>query len=73
LVSSGDVLTGWHQVFVVVLIGLEVGSEDVIGVLGGGDEHLAVVGVETQLFQDVLALMQEHKLGWDVLSAWGLL
>jgi hypothetical protein len=73
LVSSGDILAGLQQVFVLILIGLEVGSEDVIGVLGGGDEHLAVVGVETQLFQVVLALMQEHKLGWDVFSTWGLL
>ena len=62
-----------HQVFVLVLIGLEVGSEDVVGVLGCGDEHLAVVGVETELFQVVLALMQEHELGWDVFSAWDLL
>lgn len=73
LVSSGDILAGWHQVFVLVLVGLEVRSEDVVGVLRGGDEHLAVVGVETQLLQVVLALMQEHKLGWDVFSTWGLL
>ena len=39
-----------HQVFVLVLVGLEVGSENVVGVLGGGDEHLAVVGVKTELF-----------------------
>ena len=62
-----------HQVFVLVLIGLEVGSEDVVGVLRGGYKHLAVVGVETELFQVVLALMQEHKLRWDVFSAWRLL
>ena len=73
LVSSGDVLAGWHQVFVLVLVGLEVGSEDVVGVLGGCHKHLAVVGVEPKLFQVVLALMQKHKLGWDVFSAWGLL
>jgi hypothetical protein len=50
LVGSGDVFNGWHQVFVLVLVGLEVGSENVVGVLGGGDEHLAVVGVKTELF-----------------------
>jgi hypothetical protein len=73
LVCSGDVLAGWHQVFVLVLVGLEVGSEDIVGVLGGGHKHLTVVGVETELLQVVLALMQEYKLWWDVFSAWRLL
>jgi hypothetical protein len=29
--------------------------------------------VEPKLLQVALALMQEHELGWDVISAWGLL
>jgi hypothetical protein len=62
LVSSGGGLF-WG---IVILFGLQVGTEDVDAVLSSGEQHLAVMGVESELLDVLLALVQEHKLGWDL-------
>ena len=59
-------LEGGILIVLFVFIGLEIRPEDVVGVFGCRHEHLAEVGMETQLLYVVLALVQEHKLRRDL-------
>ena len=56
-----------YYFILLVFIGLKVGPEYVVAVLGCSKDHLAVVGVETKLFNVRLTLMQEHQLWGNVL------
>lgn len=51
----------------IIVVGFEVRTEHVIRIFSRGDEHFAVVGVESQFLDVVLSLMQEHKLRGNVL------
>lgn len=51
----------------IIIVGLEVRTKHVIRIFCRGDKHFAVVGVESQLLDVVLSLMQEHKLWGNIL------
>ena len=47
---------------------IQIGSKHVERVLSSRENETAVLRVEAELFHVLLALMEEHKLRWNVVS-----
>lgn len=57
-----------HIFLILLCIRREIGSENIITILSCCDDHTLIDGVEGNLLNILLPLVQEHQLRWDISS-----